>query len=176
MNSEELPRVGLTLRTIGVIRSPFTAAVGTPIQPAYARGAAGEVVVAEPYVEALDDIEGFERVWLIYWMDRVGRFQPRVTPYRDTRAHGLFATRAPCRPNPIGLSAVRLLRREGCILHVADLDIIDGTPLLDIKPYVPEFDAYPQSRAGWFEEPGEDRRVADDRFHGGRDGGPGDES
>jgi len=169
MNSEELPRVGLTLRTIGVIRSPFTAAVGTPIQPAYARGAAGEVVVAEPYVEALDDIEGFERVWLIYWMDRVGGFQARVTPYRDTRAHGLLATRAPSRPNPIGLSAVRLLRREGCVLHVADLDILDGTPLLDIKPYVPEFDAHPRSKAGWFEEPGEDRRVADDRFHGGTD-------
>lgn len=176
MNSEELPRVGLTLRTIGVIRSPFTAAVGTPIQPAYARCAAGEVVVAEPYVEALDDIEGFERVWLIYWMDRVGGFQPRVTPYRDTRTHGLSATRAPCRPNPIGLSAVRLLRREGCVLHVADLDILDGTPLLDIKPYVPEFDAHPRSKAGWFEEPGEDRRVADDRFHGGADDGAEDRS
>ena len=168
--------MGPTLRSVGVIRSPFTVAVGTPIQPAYARGAAGEVVVAEPYVEALDDIEGFERVWLIYWMDRAGGFRPRVTPYRDTRAHGLFATRAPGRPNPIGLSVVRLLRREGCILHVADLDILDGTPLLDIKPYVPEFDSCPWSRAGWFDEPGEDRRVADDRFHGGADRGAGDES
>ena len=176
MKSEESPRVGLTLRPVGVIRSPFAAAVGTPIQPAYARGAAGEVVVAEPYVEALDDIEGFERVWLIYWMDRVHGFQARVTPYRDTRVHGLFATRAPSRPNPIGVSAVRLLRREGCVLHVADLDILDGTPLLDIKPYVPEFDAHPQSRAGWFEEPGEDRRVADDRFHGGSDDGAEDRS
>jgi len=173
MKSEESPRLDLTLRSVGVIHSPFTVAVGTPIQPAYARGAAGDVVVADSYVEALDDIEGFERVWLIYWMDRVGAFQPRVTPYRDTRARGLFATRAPSRPNPIGVSAVRLLRREGCVLHVADLDILDGTPLLDIKPYVPEFDAYPQSKAGWFEDPGEDRRVADDRFHGGRDGGPG---
>jgi tRNA (adenine37-N6)-methyltransferase len=176
MKSEDLPRVGLTLRAIGVIRSPFTVAAGTPIQPAYADGVAGEVVVAEPYAKALDDIEGFERVWLIYWMNRVGRFQPRVTPYRDTRAHGLFATRAPCRPNPIGLSAVRLLRHEGCILHVTDLDILDETPLLDIKPYVPEFDAHPRSKAGWFEEPGEDRRVADDRFHGGTDGGAGGRS
>lgn len=173
MKSEESPRVGLKLRPVGVIRSPFTAAVGTPIQPAYAGGAEGEVIVAAPYAEALNDIEGFERVWLIYWMDRVGGFQPRVTPYRDTRAHGLFATRAPCRPNPIGLSVVRLLRREGYILHVSDLDILDDTPLLDIKPYVPEFDAHPRSRAGWFEEPGEDRRLADDRFHGGTDGGAG---
>jgi len=165
MKSEETPRVGLTLHSVGVIHSPFTMAVGTPIQPAYAYGAAGEVVVAEPYVEALDDVEGFERVWLIYWMDRVGAFQPCVTPYRDTRAHGLFATRAPSRPNPIGLSAVRLLRREGCVLHVADLDILDGTPLLDIKPYVPEFDAHPQSKAGWLDECEVDRQVADGRFH-----------
>lgn len=164
MKSEESPRAGLTLRPIGVIRSPFTAAVGTPIQPAYAQGAAGQVVVAEPYAEALDDVEGFERVWLIYWMDRAGGFQPRVTPYRDTRAHGLFATRAPCRPNPIGLSVVRLLRREGCTLHVAELDILDGTPLLDIKPYVPAFDAHPQSRAGWLDKSGGDCTVADDRF------------
>jgi tRNA-Thr(GGU) m(6)t(6)A37 methyltransferase TsaA len=173
MRSGESPGGGPTLRPIGVIRSPFTAAVGTPIQPAYADGAAGEVVVAEPYAGALDDIEGFERVWLVYWMDRVDGFEPRVTPFRDTRVHGLFATRAPRRPNPIGLSAVRLLRREGPVLHVADLDVLDGTPLLDIKPYVPEFDAHPRSRAGWFEGAGEDRRVADDRFAGGTAGGPG---
>jgi tRNA-Thr(GGU) m(6)t(6)A37 methyltransferase TsaA len=155
------------VRPIGVIHSAFTEAVGTPIQPTYAQEAAGQVVIAEPYADALDDIEGFERLWLIYWMDRVGGFQARVTPYRDTRAHGLFATRAPCRPNPIGLSAVRLVRREGRILHVADVDILDGTPLLDIKPYVPEFDAQPRSRAGWLEESGEGRRLADARFHDG---------
>jgi tRNA (adenine37-N6)-methyltransferase len=157
----------LTSRVIGVVRSPFTSAVGTPIQPAYAHGAVGEVVIAAPYAEALDDIEGFERVWLIYWMDRVGGFRARVTPYRDTREHGLFATRAPSRPNPIGLSVVRLVHRDGCVLRVADLDILDGTPLLDIKPYVPEFDAHPRSKAGWFDETVEDRQVADDRFHGG---------
>ena len=166
MNSQESPRAGLELHSIGVIRSPFTAAVGTPIQPAYARGAEGEVILAEPYAEALDDIEGFERVWLIYWMDRADGFRPRVTPYRDRRAHGLFATRSPSRPNPIGLSAVRLLRREGRTLHVADLDVLDGTPLLDIKPYVPEFDAHPRSRAGWLDTCDGDRRVADGRFHG----------
>lgn len=163
------PRPGV----IGVIRSPFTSAVGTPIQPAYARGIAGEVIVAERYAEALADIEGFERIWLVYWMDRVGPFQARVVPYRDTREHGLFATRSPSRPNPIGISAVRLLGREGCVLRVADLDVLDGTPLLDIKPYVPEFDAHPGSKAGWFDEAGEDRHVADDRFHGGAEDVPG---
>lgn len=168
----EVPRPGV----IGVIRSPFTSAVGTPIQPTYARGAAGEVIVAEPYAEALADIEGFERIWLVYWMDRMGAFKSRVVPYRDTREHGLFATRSPSRPNPIGISAVRLLGREGSVLRVADLDILDGTPLLDIKPYVPEFDAHSGSKAGWFDEARVDRHVADERFHGGPGDEPGDRS
>jgi tRNA-Thr(GGU) m(6)t(6)A37 methyltransferase TsaA len=155
----------ISLRTIGRIRTPFRAGNGTPIQPAYARGAEGQVIVDDRFADALDDIEGFERVWLIYWMDRVVAFQPRVVPYRDTHEHGLFATRSPCRPNPIGLSVVRLLSREACVLRIADVDILDDTPLLDIKPYVPEFDAHPSSRAGWFETGGVDCRVADGRFH-----------
>jgi len=155
----------LRVRPIGVIHSNFTEAASTPIQPTYAQEAAGQVVIAEPYASALDDLEGFERVWLIYWMDRADGFQAHVTPYRDTRRHGLFATRAPCRPNPIGLSAVRLVRREGRTLHVADVDILDGTPLLDLRPYVPAFDAHVRSRAGWLDESAEGRRLADNRFH-----------
>ena len=153
------------LRTVGVIRSPFIEAAGTPIQPCYAQGAEGKVLVEDAYAAALDDIEGFERVWLIYWMDRVKGFKTHVVPYRDTQGHGLFATRSPCRPNPIGMSVVRFVRREGQVLHVADMDVLDGTPLLDIKPYVPDFDARPGSRAGWFDAAGENRNVADDRFH-----------
>jgi tRNA-Thr(GGU) m(6)t(6)A37 methyltransferase TsaA len=156
----------IRLRPVGVIRTGFTKAVGTPIQPVYGRGAEGQVIVEECFAPALDDIDGFERVWLLYWMDRVGPFKARVVPYRDTRERGLFATRSPCRPNPLGMSAVRLLRREGCILHVADIDVLDGTPLLDLKPYVPTFDAYPSAKAGWFDSCGEDRTVADGRFHG----------
>ena len=102
-------------------------------------------------------------------MDRAAPFKPRVVPYRDTRERGLFATRSPCRPNPIGLSAVRVLRREGRVLHVADIDILDGTPLLDLKPYVPEFDAHADSAAGWLGETTEDRRCADGRFHSEED-------
>jgi tRNA-Thr(GGU) m(6)t(6)A37 methyltransferase TsaA len=151
---------------IGTIRTGFARAAGTPVQPAFARGACGEVVVDERYGAALEDIDGFERVWLVYWMDRAGPFTERVVPYRDTREHGVFATRSPVRPNPIGMSAVRLLRRDGCILHVADVDVLDCTPLLDIKPYVPEFDAHPASRAGWLETAGEDLELADERFHG----------
>jgi len=164
------PSVGdcIRLRPVGVIRTGFTEAVGTPIQPAYGRGAEGQVIIEERFAPALDDLDGFERVWLLFWMDRVGPFQARVVPYRDTRERGLFSTRSPCRPNPLGLSAVRLLRREGRILHVADIDVLDGTPLLDIKPYVPEFDAHPASKAGWFDSCSQDRKVADGRFHGAR--------
>jgi tRNA (adenine37-N6)-methyltransferase len=152
---------------IGRIRTPFRQAGGCPIQPAYAEGAEGTVLLDAPYAAALDDIEGFERLWLLYWMNgiRPQSFQPRVVPYRDTQARGLFATRAPCRPNPIGLSVVRLLGREGATLHIADVDMLDDTPLIDLKPYVPEFDAHPDARAGWFAARTIDRRVADDRFH-----------
>lgn len=156
----------ITLTPIGVIRSPHLTAAGTPIQPAYAaEGCEGRVIVDEGYEEALDDLEGFERVWLIYLLDRVGAYRPHVVPYRDVREHGLFATRSPCRPNPIGLSVVRLIAREHNVLRVEGIDVLDGTPLLDIKPYVPEFDAYPESRAGWLDERRSERTVADDRFH-----------
>ncbi len=159
-------RSELILQPIGVIRSPHRTAAGTPIQPAYAGQAVGEVFVDEGYASALADIEGFERIWLVYRFDRAGPFKPRVVPYRDNREHGLFATRAPSRPNPIGLSVVELLGREGRVLRVAGLDVLDETPLLDIKPYVPEFDAFPDSSAGWLDAHREDRRQADDRFHG----------
>ncbi len=155
----------ITLAPIGVVRSPHLSAKGTPIQPAYAEESDGSVVVDEEFEAALDDLEGFDRVWLIYWLDRAGPFKPRVVPYRDTREHGLFATRSPSRPNPIGLSVVRLLSREGNVLKVRGIDILDETPLLDIKPYVPEFDAHPSSTAGWLDERREDRKLADGRFH-----------
>jgi len=159
------PRPELRLRPIGIIRSPFPEPKGTPIQPAYAADARGEVVLDDEYAEALADLEGFERIWLVYWLDRSGPWKPRVVPYRDTVEHGLFATRSPNRPNPLGLSVVRLLGRTDNVLQVAGVDVLDGTPLLDIKPYVPRFDAHPDSRAGWFDANGADRELADDRFH-----------
>ncbi len=165
MTSENRAGIPITLQAIGIIRTPFLQALGTPIQPAYGKGVEGEVHIYESYVPALDDIDGFERIWLIYWMDRVGQFKARVVPYRDTRERGLFATRSPNRPNPIGISVVRLLRRKGGTLYVSDIDILDGTQLLDIKPYVPEFDSCPNSRAGWFDNAGVDRQFADERFH-----------
>jgi tRNA (adenine37-N6)-methyltransferase len=158
-------RVVPKLRPIGRIETPFSQAKGTPIQSVYAQGVEGRVIVDQPFVEALDDIESFERIWLLYWMDAACAFRPKVVPYRDTEQRGLFATRAPSRPNSIGISPVRLLCREGGILHVADVDILDGTPLLDIKPYVPSFDSHPGSKAGWFDRCGPARELADERFH-----------
>jgi tRNA (adenine37-N6)-methyltransferase len=169
----ESPDAGVVARIIGRIRSPFVVAEGTPIQPTCAASAEGTVVLDPRFAGALDDIEGFERVWLVYWMDRADPYRARVVPYRDTREHGVLATRSPCRPNAIGMSAVTLLAREGNVLRVAGVDVLDGTPLLDLKPYVPEFDAHPSSRAGWFEEAGNrDRRTADGRFHQGHGGMP----
>jgi tRNA-Thr(GGU) m(6)t(6)A37 methyltransferase TsaA len=165
MSPEKKDFKQIRILSIGIIRTPFLEAPGTPIQSTYGKDIQGQVIVNDSYSPALDDIEGFERLWLIYWMDRVAPFKPSVIPYRDTRAHGLLATRSPSRPNPIGLSVVRLLKREGSILYVADIDILDNTQLLDIKPYIPEFDAHPVSRAGWFDNPGVDRRQADKRFH-----------
>jgi tRNA-Thr(GGU) m(6)t(6)A37 methyltransferase TsaA len=161
----DIPESSIGIRVIGVIRTSFREPAGTPIQSVYGQNSAGQVVLHKPYDKALDDIEGFEHLWLIYWMNGVIEFRPRVVPYRDTQEHGLFATRSPCRPNPIGISVVRLLRRDGSTLHVTGIDIIDGTPLVDIKPYVPAFDSYPASRAGWFDNARVDRRQADGRFH-----------
>jgi tRNA-Thr(GGU) m(6)t(6)A37 methyltransferase TsaA len=164
MNQAPEGQLQFLLRPIGIIRTPYATCVGTPIQTVYGRDIQGEVIVNQEYEPALADIEGFERLWLIYWLDRAGPFKQHVVPYRDTREHGLFATRSPCRPNPIGMSAVRLLGREGHRLRVVDLDILDGTPLLDIKPYAPVFDAHVPSAAGWLDKTTEDRRIADDRF------------
>jgi tRNA-Thr(GGU) m(6)t(6)A37 methyltransferase TsaA len=161
----DIQESSIGIRVIGIIRTPFLEPAGTPIQSVYAQDVEGQVIVHKPYDEALDDVEGFERLWLIYWMDRVNEFKPRVVPYRDTREHGLFATRSPSRPNPIGISVVRLLRRDGGTLHIAGIDVVDGTRLLDIKPYVPAFDAHAASRAGWFDNAGVDRHEADNRFH-----------
>ncbi len=153
----------MTVTQIGIIRTPFTNTAGTPVQPSASEGASGTVEVFDEYEAGLLDLEGFDRIWLLYWFDRTCAPKLTVVPYKDDREHGLFATRAPCRPNPIGISSVRLLGIEGTTLRVADVDMLDGTPLLDIKPYVPAFDVYPVARCGWLDK-GSDTAVADDRF------------
>jgi tRNA-Thr(GGU) m(6)t(6)A37 methyltransferase TsaA len=154
----------LPARPIGVIETPFQDPAGTPIQPSRAKGAFGTVRVYKAFAEGLQDLDGFERIWLIYWLHKAPKGRLLVTPFLDKKRRGVFATRAPARPAPIGISAVRLLKVRGAVLDIAEVDILDGTPLLDIKPYVPEFDSYPSSRAGWFDASNSRRRVADDRF------------
>lgn len=136
-------------KPIGVIRTPFTRREGMPIQPPGAAGAQGTVEVFPDYRAGLKDLDGFSHVVLLYHFHRSRGFKLRVVPFMDTERRGLFATRAPNRPNPIGLSVVRLERIRNGVLHIRDVDILDGTPLLDIKPYVPEFDAPAGCRTGW---------------------------
>jgi tRNA (adenine37-N6)-methyltransferase len=157
----------MNLTPIGIIHSPHQRAEGTPIQAALAKGVKGTVVVYPEYAEGLRDLDGFERVWLVYWFDRAKEAELVVMPYLDTTSRGLFATRAPCRPNPIGLSAVRLLRITGPILQVDGLDILNNTPLLDIKPYIPAFDAFEAKRIGWCGNAKGGSVAADGRFESG---------
>ena len=157
----------MNLKTIGIVHSPFRQAEGTPIQPAYAGGSEGRIEVFPEYAPRLKDLEGFDRIWLLFWCDRVAACQLIVTPYKDTQPRGVVSTRAPGRPNPIGMSSVRLQRVEGNILHVGELDILDNTPLLDIKPYVPAFDHLAAERTGWLGAAISQRSVADGRFEAG---------
>jgi len=128
----------ITYKTIGVIRSEHHAAEKTPIQPTYAKG--------------LRDLDGFSHVYLIYHFHQSGSARLTVKPFLQDVERGIFATRAPCRPNAIGLSVVELVSREGNVLHLDGVDILDGTPLLDIKPYTARFDCIVTTRNGWQDE------------------------
>jgi len=154
----------MEVKPIGIIHSPFKQAAGTPIQPSFSDGAEGQVEVFPQYVVGLKDLDGFERIWLIYWFDRAVAPQLHVKPYMDDQEHGLFATRAPCRPNPVGISCVKLVRIQNCTLYVADIDISDLTPLLDVKPYVPKFDCFEVERPGWLAAGSPVTKFANDRF------------
>lgn len=156
----------MEVKAIGTIHSPFRDASGVPIQPAFAEDAEGTVEVMAEYAEALADLDGFERIWLLYWFDRAAPFKARVRPYLDNQSHGLFATRAPVRPNPIGLSCVKLLSVEGATLHIGGVDILDGTPLLDIKPYANRFDRFDVTRNGWLDAAQSGLTKSDERFFG----------
>jgi tRNA-Thr(GGU) m(6)t(6)A37 methyltransferase TsaA len=156
--------MAMHLIEIGRIHSPFKQATGTPIQPSRAAGAEGYVELAPEFLPALKDLAGFDRIWLIYWFHRAAAAKLTVVPYRDVVERGLFATRAPARINPIGLSNVRLLGIQGSVLRIADVDILDDTPLLDLKPYVPAYDHFPVQRLGWVDTVPDRPVVADDRF------------
>lgn len=138
-------------KPIGIIRTPFREAKGTPVQPAAGGGDIGEIEVFKEYLEGLKDIEGFSHIILIFHMHLVKGSKLKVTPFLDTQERGIFATRAPARPNPIGFSVVELVEVKENILKVKGVDIVDGTPLLDIKPFVKVFDVRETRRNGWLE-------------------------
>ena len=139
----------ITYKPIGIIHSPFKEPRGTPIQHAVAQDVEGTVELFPEYTEGLKDIDGFSHIILIYHFHLTKGFSLRIKPFLDDALHGLFATRAPSRPNPIGISTVRLVKVEGNILYIRDVDIVEGTLLLDIKPYVPQFDIQKTEKIGW---------------------------
>ena len=157
----------IAMRPIGIIHSPFTTLEGMPIQPGGAREVLGQVVLDPDLAPALADVDGFSHVYLLYCFHQSIGYKTTVTPYLDDTPRGLFATRAPKRPNPIGLSVVEVVAVAGNVLTVRGIDVLDGTPLFDIKPYAPAFDAPAGAvRSGWLD--GRKDAVAktrsDDRF------------
>jgi tRNA-Thr(GGU) m(6)t(6)A37 methyltransferase TsaA len=158
----------VTFRPIGIVRTPFATHEGMPIQTVAARGVRGRIELDPAFAAGLADLEGFSHLHLITHLHRTGPPSLRVTPYLDTGERGVFATRSPRRPNAIGLSLVRLVRVDGTVIEVEELDLLDGTPLLDIKPYVPPFDDRADARYGWFEQRAQNVHSvrADSRFRG----------
>lgn len=143
--------MAITLKPIGVIRTPYATKEEAPIHGAFHPDAIGTVEVYPEYAAGLTDVEGFSHLILLYEFDRHGKVNLIQPTFLSEEAHGLFACRRPARPNPIGLTVVSLLKREGAILTVGNVDMLDRTPLVDIKPYVVRFDCYPEASEGWLE-------------------------
>jgi len=139
-------------RPIGVIHTPFKSREGMPIQPAGADGVRGTVEVFAEFAEGVSDLSGFSQILLLYHFHKSTGYQLLVIPFMDSHPRGVFSTRAPKRPNPIGISVVKLVKVDGSRLQVENVDMMDQTPLLDIKPYAPEFDHYPVERSGWLDK------------------------
>ncbi len=147
-----MPDMEICYNPIGIVHSPFKKPEGTPIQAAAAKGVKGLVEIFPEYVDGLKDLDGFSHIILIYHFHLARKKLLLVKPFLDDELRGVFATRAPSRPNPIGLSVVKLNGVEENILYIENVDILDGTPLLDIKPCIPEFDFCRVERTGWIEK------------------------
>ena len=156
----------LTLSPIGIVHSPWRDKRSAPRQPAEARDVSGriELYPRAELQDALLDLDAWTHIWVLFWFHLNSGWRAKVQPPRSAEKRGVFATRSPYRPNPLGLSVVRLTRVEGCILHVSDLDILDQTPVLDIKPYVAYTDAISSASAGWLESPPSEPVDAGPRF------------
>ena len=156
---------------IGIIHSPFEDPKGMPIQPAGAQGISGTVELQAEYEDGLKDLEGFSHIILIYHFHLSRGYSLQVKPFLDDTPRGVFAVRAPRRPNSIGISVVRLEKIEGTTLYISNVDIVDSTPLLDIKPYVPDFDGVKDVRIGWLVNRSDQavHKRADERFKSSSD-------
>jgi tRNA-Thr(GGU) m(6)t(6)A37 methyltransferase TsaA len=156
----------ITYTPIGVVHSPFTTLEGMPLQTVAAQGIPGTVDLEPAFRKGLQDLEAFSHLILLTHLHRMTGYALEVTPYLDDQPHGIFAARSPRRPNPLGLSVVRLIAIEEGRLLIEDVDLLDGTPLLDLKPYVPAFDTRETARIGWFADRVDRVHTtrADDRF------------
>jgi tRNA-Thr(GGU) m(6)t(6)A37 methyltransferase TsaA len=139
----------IDFQPIGIIHSPHKELAKIPIQPVFCQGIEGKIILDTQNIEGLKDLDGFSHIYLFFYFNKSQKTCLQVKPYLSDEKHGIFATRAPHRPNKLGMSLVRLLRIEENILYVSDLDILDGTPLLDIKPYIQRFDSRDTSKSGW---------------------------
>jgi tRNA-Thr(GGU) m(6)t(6)A37 methyltransferase TsaA len=142
----------ITYMPIGVIHTPFVSMDGMPVQSVASGGVAGTVELDPHFQEGLSDLAAFSHLILVTHLHQVTGYSLTVVPFLDDRPHGIFATRSPRRPNPIGISIVRLTAISGSTLHIEDIDVVDGTPLLDLKPFVPAIDNRQTDRTGWFAE------------------------
>jgi tRNA (adenine37-N6)-methyltransferase len=160
-----MPPKVLEVVPIGVIRTPFVEKVSAPRQTVLAREVPGRLELDPKggFEHALSDLSGWEYLWVVYWFHRNEGWRPKVLPPRSERRRGVFATRSPHRPNPIGMSCVEIDRVEGLVVHVRGIDLLDGTPVLDLKPYVPYADAHPDARSGWL-KPADPRPAWDVTF------------
>ncbi|MCD6187366.1 MAG: tRNA (N6-threonylcarbamoyladenosine(37)-N6)-methyltransferase TrmO [Desulfuromusa sp.] len=154
------------IKPIGIIHSPYNSIKDMPIQPKGALEVEGYVIVDEEYAAGLQDLDGFSHIYLLYSFHEAKRVELRVTPFMDEQTRGVFATRSPLRPNHIGISIVKLIRVEGNKLFVGGIDVLDKTPLLDIKPYIENFDVVQESVSGWQQASDEEirKKRSDNRF------------
>lgn len=147
-----------TIKPIGKIKTLFKDKVSAPVQGVFTNGSSGTVEIFEEYESGLKDLDGFSHIYLIYVFDRAGKIELIRKPFLDDTPRGLFSTRHPCRPNSIGITIVRLISRKGRFLEVEGIDVLDETPLIDIKPYIRRFDSFPEASEGWLENVGERKK------------------
>ncbi len=154
------------INPIGIIHSPHKSIEDMPIQPKGASEVAGHVIMDEKYIDGLQDLDGFSHIYILYSFHEATRTELLVTPFMDKQTRGVFATRSPLRPNHIGISIVKLKRVDGNTVYVEGIDVLDGTPLLDIKPYIEKFDAVKESTSGWLQASDEEirKKRSDERF------------